>query len=46
MGAEDLRGCESACHGVDYASDAVSWTLEGVGELQGCGTASEGVVSV
>ena len=32
-GAEDLRGCESARHGVEYASNAVSWTLQGVGEL-------------
>ncbi len=33
-GAEDLRECESACHGVECASNAVSWTLEGVGELR------------
>ena len=32
-GAEDLRECESACHGVECASNAVLWTLEGVGEL-------------
>ena len=48
--AEDLRGCGSATDGVEYASNAVIRTLEGVGELpleelsEGVVSASDGVV--